>query len=177
MVHIQSQVKVTKFHHHVSLIPSILPIKFIGKYAPATRCQRMASGLARSVHRLTETHVLRDSWTKLNVALAKIMQVNTVSLGITLYTEYDYYNIGNHSPFSRSASWQNYIHMLQEPLTPQMYRECCVHTKIPGNVQSNLWERSVAQRRCKFSRSWDPQVYWQRLHILLWLVGHHTWKW
>ena len=40
-------------------------------------CQRMASGLARTVHRLRETHVLRDSWIKLNVALAKIMQVKS----------------------------------------------------------------------------------------------------
>lgn len=38
-------------------------------------CERMASGLARTVPRLRETHVLRDSWTKLNVAPAKIMQV------------------------------------------------------------------------------------------------------
>ena len=33
-------------------------------------CQRMPGGLARSVPRLKETHVLRDSLTKLNIALA-----------------------------------------------------------------------------------------------------------
>lgn len=46
----------------------------------------MASGLARAIPRLRETHVLRDSWTKLNVAPAKIMQVNihTKDTAITL---------------------------------------------------------------------------------------------
>ena len=38
-------------------------------------CEKMAKGLARSVPKLREIHVIRDSWTKLNVAPAKIMQV------------------------------------------------------------------------------------------------------
>ena len=37
----------------------------------------MAKGLARSVPKLREIHVIRDAWTKLNVAPAKIMQVCT----------------------------------------------------------------------------------------------------
>ena len=36
----------------------------------------MAKGLARSVPKLREIHI-RDAWTKLNVAPAKIMQVRT----------------------------------------------------------------------------------------------------
>ena len=35
----------------------------------------MKSGLTRTVPKLRETHIIRDSWTKLNVAPAKIMQV------------------------------------------------------------------------------------------------------
>ena len=38
-------------------------------------CQRRNSGAARMVPKLREVHVLRDSWTKLNVHPAKIMQV------------------------------------------------------------------------------------------------------
>ena len=38
-------------------------------------CERRNKGAARSVPRLREVHVLRDSWTKLNVHPAKIMQV------------------------------------------------------------------------------------------------------
>ena len=38
-------------------------------------CSRVAKGLARMVPKLRETHIIRDSWTKLNVAPAKIMQV------------------------------------------------------------------------------------------------------
>ena len=43
-------------------------------------CEKMAKGLARSVPRLREIHVIRDAWTKLNVAPAKIMQVYTIYL-------------------------------------------------------------------------------------------------
>lgn len=42
----------------------------------ARECKRMQSGLARTVPKLRETHIIRDSWTKLNVAPAKIMQVH-----------------------------------------------------------------------------------------------------
>ena len=39
-------------------------------------CERMAKGLARSVPKLREINVIGDAWTKLNVAPAKIMQVD-----------------------------------------------------------------------------------------------------
>ena len=39
-------------------------------------CESRNKGAARSVPRLREVHVIRDSWTKLNVHPAKIMQVN-----------------------------------------------------------------------------------------------------
>jgi len=38
-------------------------------------CQRREKGHARMVPKLREAYVIRDSWTKLNVAPAKIMQV------------------------------------------------------------------------------------------------------
>ena len=38
---------------------------------------RAHNGQARMVPRLREAHCLRDSWTKLNVLPAKIMQVNS----------------------------------------------------------------------------------------------------
>ena len=38
-------------------------------------CERRSKGSARMVPRLREIHILRDSWTKLNVHPAKIMQV------------------------------------------------------------------------------------------------------
>ena len=38
-------------------------------------CARKKTGHARMVPKLRETHIIRDSWTKLNVAPAKIMQV------------------------------------------------------------------------------------------------------
>ena len=41
----------------------------------ARECQRRETGQARIVPKLRETYVLRDSWTKLNVLPAKIMQV------------------------------------------------------------------------------------------------------
>jgi len=41
----------------------------------ARKCRRRDSGQARMVPKLREIHILRDSWTKLNVAPAKIMQV------------------------------------------------------------------------------------------------------
>jgi hypothetical protein len=43
-------------------------------------CDRMRSGLARTVPKLRETHIIRDSWTKLNVAPAKIMQVGRIQI-------------------------------------------------------------------------------------------------
>ena len=39
-------------------------------------CQRRDDGVARMIPRLREIHIIRDSWTKLNVTPAKIMQVN-----------------------------------------------------------------------------------------------------
>ena len=41
----------------------------------ARECSRRANGLARMVPKLKESYVIRDSWTKLNVHPAKIMQV------------------------------------------------------------------------------------------------------
>lgn len=38
-------------------------------------CQRIRNGNARMVPKLREAHIIRDSWIKLNVAPAKIMQV------------------------------------------------------------------------------------------------------
>ena len=38
-------------------------------------CERRGKGYACMVPRLREAYILRDSWTKLNVAPAKIMQV------------------------------------------------------------------------------------------------------
>lgn len=39
-------------------------------------CERADKGVARMVPKLREVHIIRDSWTKLNVAPAKIMQVS-----------------------------------------------------------------------------------------------------
>ena len=38
-------------------------------------CTRREKGQTRMVPRLCETYIIRDSWTKLNVSPAKIMQV------------------------------------------------------------------------------------------------------
>ena len=38
-------------------------------------CKRVNDGLTRMIPKLKEVHVIRDSWTKLNVTPAKIMQV------------------------------------------------------------------------------------------------------
>ena len=43
-------------------------------------CERKGKGHARMVPKLRETHIIRDSWTKLNVSPAKIMQVHTIEL-------------------------------------------------------------------------------------------------
>ena len=48
-------------------------------------CVRVNSGLTRMVPKLKETHVIRDSWTKLNVSPAKIMQVCIVFYMDILY--------------------------------------------------------------------------------------------
>ena len=40
-----------------------------------TECNRVKEGKARMVPRPKEIHVIRDSWTKLNVTPAKTMQV------------------------------------------------------------------------------------------------------
>lgn len=41
----------------------------------ARECTLRSSGAARMIPKLKEAYILRDSWTKLNVAPAKIMQV------------------------------------------------------------------------------------------------------
>ena len=43
-------------------------------------CQRVSSGNARMIPKLREVHIIRDSWTKLNVSPAKIMQVRFLYL-------------------------------------------------------------------------------------------------
>lgn len=48
----------------------------------ARECERMSKGLTRMVPKLRETHIVRDSWTKLNVTPAKIMQVSDFNLCI-----------------------------------------------------------------------------------------------
>ena len=40
-------------------------------------CERADKGVAQMVPKLREVHIIRDSWTRLNVAPAKIMQVST----------------------------------------------------------------------------------------------------
>lgn len=45
-------------------------------------CDRVKNGMTRMVPKLKEVHVIRDSWTKLNVTPAKIMQVCTYSVYI-----------------------------------------------------------------------------------------------
>lgn len=42
-------------------------------------CTRVKEGKTRMVPKLKEVHIIRDSWTKLNVSPAKIMQVCTCS--------------------------------------------------------------------------------------------------
>ena len=44
-------------------------------------CARREKGNPSMVPKLRESHVLRDSWTKLNVAPAKIMQVYVTAYG------------------------------------------------------------------------------------------------
>ena len=46
---------------------------------------RVHNNQARMVPRLREAHCLRDSWTKLNVLPAKIMQVNIMNLRFHVY--------------------------------------------------------------------------------------------
>ena len=43
-------------------------------------CQQISSGNARMIPKLREVHIIRDSWTKLNVSPAKIMQVRFLYL-------------------------------------------------------------------------------------------------
>ena len=42
-------------------------------------CARKEVGTARMVPKLREIHIIRDPWTKLNVAPAKILQVHVYS--------------------------------------------------------------------------------------------------
>lgn len=43
-------------------------------------CERAKQGLTRMVPKMKEVYIIRDSWTKLNVAPAKIMQVGKVQM-------------------------------------------------------------------------------------------------
>jgi len=51
---------------------------------------RVSNNQARMVPRLREANCLRDSWTKLNVLPAKIMQVLKLTSSKQLYTAYMY---------------------------------------------------------------------------------------
>ena len=44
-------------------------------------CQRVRDGNARMIPKLHEAHIIRDSWIKLNVTPAKIMQVTNMPVG------------------------------------------------------------------------------------------------
>ncbi|XP_065903644.1 uncharacterized protein [Dysidea avara] len=55
----------------------------------ARECQRRESGVARQVPKLREAFVLRDSWTKLNVLPAKIMQQELVLSELYKYCKQD----------------------------------------------------------------------------------------
>ena len=52
-------------------------------------CNRVSNGIARMVPKLRETHIIRDSWTKLNVSPAKIMQVRKTYF-LIIHTVYIY---------------------------------------------------------------------------------------
>ena len=54
-------------------------------------CERARSGLTRMIPKLKEIYIIRDSWTKLNVTPAKIMQVNCDSLLYCIITVIFYY--------------------------------------------------------------------------------------
>ena len=49
-------------------------------------CSRRDSGGARMVPKLRESFVLHDSWTKLNVMPAKIIQVSSQKMVLMLFT-------------------------------------------------------------------------------------------
>ena len=53
-------------------------------------CQRVRNGNARMVPKLREVHIIRDSWTKLNVSPAKIMQVR-FGIAILFISDYSIY--------------------------------------------------------------------------------------
>ena len=73
---------------------------------------RVHNGQARMVPRLREAHCLRDSWTKLNVLPAKIMQVN-LRLYLKIEMLCDLYNLVlclcTTCLYSRSKSLVNYF--------------------------------------------------------------------
>ena len=54
-------------------------------------CDRIHRGLTRMVPKLKEVHIIRDSWTKLNITPAKIMQVCTYTI---------YYGVPNGTKFT-----------------------------------------------------------------------------
>ncbi len=49
---------------------------------------RMKSGQARRVPKLRESHIIRDSWTRLNVMPSKVMQVCAHKVGIYYVVHY-----------------------------------------------------------------------------------------
>ena len=66
-------------------------------------CGHVKDGYTRMIPKLREAHIIRDSWIKLNVAHAKIMQVSMLFVYSTsLHTSYNY---------SKSKYWENYLIM------------------------------------------------------------------
>lgn len=47
-------------------------------------CDRVSKGLTRMVPKMKEAFIIRDSWTKLNVTPAKIMQVSSYYVKLQL---------------------------------------------------------------------------------------------
>ena len=54
----------------------------------ARECARVDEGQARMVPKLRQAHILRDSWTKLNVTPAKIMQVCNIFINLNYNSLY-----------------------------------------------------------------------------------------
>uniref|UniRef100_A0A1X7SVI9 Uncharacterized protein n=1 Tax=Amphimedon queenslandica TaxID=400682 RepID=A0A1X7SVI9_AMPQE len=50
-------------------------------------CERVSKGLTRMVPKMKEAYVIRDAWTKLNVAPAKIMQQDQVLMELSNYIQ------------------------------------------------------------------------------------------
>ena len=88
-------------------------------------CKRVSYGLTRMVPGLKEVHVIRDSWTKLNVTPAKIMQVCSYIIQ---------HNIIMVLTYSKSTYCQSYIITL-------MKTHKLMQTEKPWRICNKLFER------------------------------------